>query len=53
VYTPLNPNDIKVDSFETTMPSLSSSGGMSEPPMICSCFGTCDFDCGTMQQQAL
>ncbi|HEX8244062.1 MAG TPA: hypothetical protein VF541_11215 [Longimicrobium sp.] len=45
--TPLNPDEIVVDSFPTGDQSSMSSepGGMSEPPMICSCFGSCDIYC--------
>ena len=50
--TPLNPDQIVVDSFPTVEdPSISSvpGGGMSDPPMICSCFGSSNIDSETRQ----
>ena len=47
--TPLNPDQLVVDSFPTVDEASMSSlptGGVSEPPMICSCFGSCDIYCG-------
>ena len=46
--TPLNPDHIVVDTFSpVSEPSMTySANAVSDPPMICSCFGTCDYDCG-------
>ena len=44
----LDPEDLEVETFTTTDPSRTITigmGGMSEPPAICSCFGTCDMFC--------
>jgi hypothetical protein len=43
----LNPDDLQVESLTTSGTILQPmTGGMSEGPMICSCFGSCDLYCG-------
>jgi hypothetical protein len=49
----LNPADISVESFPTTdTAQMSSTPQVSEPPMICSCFGSCDMFCPDQLQPA-
>ncbi len=52
----LNTDDLLVESFSTSETSqelltnqqVIGIGGVSEWPMICSCFGTCDAGCNSV-----